>query len=317
MEDKKIPLVCVVGPTASGKTALSVALAERFGGEVVSADSMQIYRHMNIGTAKPTSEEKRGVAHHCIDIVEPDAAFSVAEYVVRARAAIAEIHARGALPILAGGTGLYVSSVVNHIEFAPTPSSAALRAELKALGDTNGNEYLWKLLESVDPTLAAGLHPNNQSRVIRGIEIYRLTGITMTEHQRRSRLRESPYRLCMLGLCFRERETLYNRINRRVGKMLEAGLLDELGALKKMGYSSTSVQAIGYKEFFDCLDGKMTLEAATERVRQESRRYAKRQLTWFKRDERVQWLAVDEYKNFEQLLAEAAKPVQALLGGSG
>ncbi|WP_312642433.1 tRNA (adenosine(37)-N6)-dimethylallyltransferase MiaA [Hydrogenoanaerobacterium sp.] len=315
MHSKKIPLVCVIGPTASGKTKLSVELAKLFRGEVVSADSMQIYQYMTIGTAKPTAEEICGIPHHCIDLITPDSTFSVAEYVEHARAAITEITTRGKLPILAGGTGLYVSSLVDNIKFTPTSSSEALRSELKALGEEHGNEYLWKMLHEIDPELAQTLHPNNQGRVIRGIEIYRLTSTTMTEHQRLSRLQESPYELCMLGLNYSNRQTLYDRIDLRVDLMLQHGLLDEVRALAERGYSKTSVQAIGYKEFFDYLDGKMSLQEAAECVKLESRRYAKRQLTWFRRDKRIHWLNVDEYDNFDQLLAKASKLIREMMEG--
>ena len=307
----KTPLLCVVGPTASGKTGLAVELALRYGGEVVSADSMQIYRRMNIGTAKPTQEETRGIAHHCIDLIEPDDDFSVALYVKHARAAIADITARGKRPILAGGTGLYVSSLCDNITFSPMPGSEAIRAELTAFAQKNGNEALWEELRRVDPPLAAALHPNNLGRVMRALEVWRLTGVTMTEHQRHSRLAPCPYHVCMLGITYEDRAALYARINRRVDLMLEQGLLDEIKALSQAGYSKTAAQAIGYKEFFGYLSGQCTLNEAAERVKQESRRYAKRQLTWFRRDERVRWLCAD---GAEPLLQQAARVIEAELG---
>ncbi|WP_343252752.1 tRNA (adenosine(37)-N6)-dimethylallyltransferase MiaA [Ligaoa zhengdingensis] len=305
--ERKIPLLCVVGPTASGKTKLAIELAKRYDGEVVSADSMQVYRHMDIGTAKPTPAEKEGIPHHCLDFVEPGESFSVAEYVEHARAAIRQIDGRGKLPILAGGTGLYVSSLVDNIAFTPTPSSEAVRTELQQLAVERGNQYLWEMLREIDPALADKLHPNNQGRIIRAIEIYRLTGIPMSEHQRLSRAEPSPYRVCMLGLNFADRRTLYARIDRRVDQMVQSGLLEEICALQRMGYSKTSMQAIGYKEFFSYLDGNGTLEEAVERVKQETRRYAKRQLTWFRRDDRIRWLNVDEYDGFAPLLDAAAQ----------
>jgi len=311
---KKIPLVCVVGPTASGKTKLSIEIAKLYNGEVVSADSMQIYKYMSIGTAKPTIEEMDGIPHHCIDLITPDKTFSVAEYVEYARASIADIAERGKLPILAGGTGLYVNSLVDNITFTPTPSSTELRSELKKLGDIHGNEYLWHMLNKIDPELAQNLHPNNQGRVIRGIEIYRLTGVTMTEHQRLSRLHESPYNLCMLGLNYSNRQTLYDRIDLRVDLMVKQGLLDEVHALIDKGYSKTSVQAIGYKEFFDYLEGKISLNEAVERVKQETRRYAKRQLTWFRRDRRIHWLNIDEFTDFNQLMMEVSQLIDKRKG---
>lgn len=314
-DNLKIPLVCVVGPTACGKTALSVKLAAELHGEIISADSMQIYKYMDIGTAKPTEAEMCGIPHHCMDFLPPEESFSVAQYVKIAHAAIAEVHKRGNLPILAGGTGLYVSSVVDNISFAQYPESTSLRAELKALGEQNGNEFMWNMLNETDPALAAELHPNNAGRVLRGIEIFRLTGITMSEHKRRSRLNESPYKLCMLGLNFKSRDTLYRRIDARVDKMLSDGLLDELNELAKMGYSKTSVQAIGYKEFFDYLSGNITLADAAEHVKQETRRYAKRQLTWFNRDKRISWLFADEYDDFNALFTDAQNIIKNNIGG--
>lgn len=310
----KIPLVCVVGPTASGKTKLSVELAKQLGGEIVSADSMQIYEYMDIGTAKPTEEEMCGIPHHCIGFLKPDSTFSVADYVKLAHAVIGQIQGRGKLPVVAGGTGLYVSSLCDNIAFTPTQSSETTRAELKQLAQVHGNEYLWQQLNTVDPTLAANLHPNNLGRVIRGIEIYRLTGVPMSEHQRLSRMHESPYALCMLGLAYRDRELLYSRINQRVDQMLSGGLLDEVRALQQRGYSKTSVQAIGYKEFFDYLDGSASLAEATERVKQETRRYAKRQLTWFGRDERIRWLYIDEYSNYDTLTEQAVQIIRERIG---
>ena len=314
-KQNKTPLVCVVGPTASGKTKLSVELAKALNGEIISADSMQIYRYMNIGTAKPSEEEMCGIPHYCIDFLPPESTFSVADYVKMAHSAIAKVIGNGKLPILTGGTGLYVSSLVDNITFSPSPCSAELRAELKALGDEKGNDFLWQMLNDIDPTLAKELHPNNQGRVIRGIEIYRLTSITMTEHKRLSRINESPYSLCMIGLNFKNRQTLYNRINKRVDEMQSAGLIDEIHSLIKMGYSKTSVQAIGYKEFFDYFSGNITLQEAVENVKQETRKYAKRQLTWFNRDTRINWLYADEYSENE-LLAEALELVNKTIGGS-
>lgn len=311
---QKIPLVCVVGPTASGKTKLSVQIAKQINGEVISADSMQIYQYMDIGTAKPTQEEMCGIPHHCIGFLKPDSTFSVADYVKLAHTIIGEIHGRGKLPVVAGGTGLYVSSLCDNIAFTPTPSSEAVREELKQLVCVHGNKYLWQQLNAIDPALAANLHPNNLGRVIRGIEIYRLTGITMSEHQRLSRMQESPYALHMLGLAYRDRELLYSRINQRVDQMLSAGLLDEVQALHQRGYSKTSVQAIGYKEFFDYLDGSASLADATEHVKQETRRYAKRQLTWFRRDKRIQWLYVDDYSGCDALTAQAVQMIMERKG---
>lgn len=303
-------MIAVVGPTASGKTALSIDLALRFDGEIVSADSKQIYRHMTVGTAAPDEEEKRGVPHHLMQFLAPDALFSVAEYVDLAGKCIREINARGKLPVLTGGTGLYVSSLLDNITFFENKSDPALRKELEELAAEKGNEFVLDELRKVDPELAQTLHPNNLGRVIRGIEAYRLTGITMSEQQRLSRQNPSPYDCCVIGLNYRDRQKLYDRIDKRVHVMMEKGLLDEIRQLIAMGYSSTAAQAIGYKEFFDYLEGKGSLEEAIAKVQMESRRYAKRQLTWFRRDERVNWLYIDDYGDYNELKNAAVQLVK-------
>lgn len=303
-------MIAVVGPTASGKTALSIDLALRFDGEIVSADSKQIYRHMTVGTAAPDEEEKRGVPHHLMQFLAPDALFSVAEYVDLAGKCIREINARGKLPVLTGGTGLYVSSLLDNITFFENKSDPALRKELEELAAEKGNEFVLDELRKVDPELAQTLHPNNLGRVIRGIEAYRLTGITMSEQQRLSRQNPSPYDCCVIGLNYRDRQKLYDRIDKRVHVMMEKGLLDEIRQLIAMGYSSTAAQAIGYKEFFDYLEGKGSLEEAIAKVQMESRRYAKRQLTWFRRDERVNWLYIDDYGDYNELKSAAVQLVK-------
>ncbi|MBQ1237226.1 MAG: tRNA (adenosine(37)-N6)-dimethylallyltransferase MiaA [Oscillospiraceae bacterium] len=307
---EKIPMIAVVGPTASGKTALSIDLALQFDGEIVSADSKQIYRHMTVGTAAPDEEEKRGVPHHLMQFLAPDALFSVAEYVDLAGKCIREINARGKLPVLTGETGLYVSSLLDNITFFENKSDPALRKELEELAAEKGNEFVLDELRKVDPELAQTLHPNNLGRVIRGIEAYRLTGITMSEQQRLSRQNPSPYDCCVIGLNYRDRQKLYDRIDKRVHVMMEKGLLDEIRQLIAMGYSSTAAQAIGYKEFFDYLEGKGSLEEAIAKVQMESRRYAKRQLTWFRRDERVNWLYIDDYGDYNELKNAAVQLVK-------
>ncbi|HAG57308.1 MAG TPA: tRNA (adenosine(37)-N6)-dimethylallyltransferase MiaA [Ruminococcaceae bacterium] len=311
-----IPVVAVVGPTASGKSALAVELARLLNGEIVSADSKQIYRYMSVGTAVPTEEEMAGIPHHLLQFLNPDQNFSVAEYVELAQKAILEIHARKKLPIVAGGTGLYVSSLLDNITFFDTKSDPALRQELEQTAAEKGNQYLLDLLNTFDPQLAQKLHPNNLGRIIRGIEAYRLTGIPMSEHQKASRQKESPYRCCIIGLNYRNRDLLYQRIDRRVEKMMENGLLEEIKELIRMGYSQTAAQAIGYKEFFGYLQGKSALEESVARVQQESRRYAKRQLTWFRRDERVNWLYIDDYEDYNSLVKQALALAENQLGVS-
>ena len=312
--EEKIPLLCVVGPTASGKTKLAVSLAERFGGEVVSADSMQIYRGMKIATAKPTPEEMGNIPHHLIDFLEPEIPFSVAQYAERAKRIIREIYGRNRLPLLAGGTGLYVQAVTENIAFSEGGSDPAYREELKRLAEEKGNEAVLELLRREDPELAPGLHPNNLNRIIRALEVKKITGIPLSEHNRRSRSEPLPYRLCMLGLSFHDRERLYRRIDSRVDRMLEMGLLEEAKlVLEREKHAATAMQAIGYKELRGYFEGKIPLELAVENLKRETRRYAKRQLTWFKRDSRIRWLMIDEFENETELLEAACETV----GNSG
>lgn len=305
---QQIPLVVVAGPTASGKTGLAVELALRLGGEVVSADSMQIYRHMAVATAKPTPEEMKGVPHHLLDFLEPEESFSVARYVELAGAAIGDIHSRGRLPIVAGGTGLYISSLVDNIMFAPQPQDPALRRQLEQRAKDQGGQALLEELATFDPAAAARLHPNNLGRIIRAIEVYRLTGVPITRQEALSRREPSPYRLSMLALNFSDRLRLYDRINTRVDGMLAGGLVDEARAMGERILSPTAAQAIGYKELAGYLGGDEPLEAAVDRIKQETRRYAKRQLTWLRRDSRYHWLFPDIAQG-EALVLEAEKVI--------
>lgn len=286
----KKPLIVIAGPTASGKTALSISLAKHFDGEVVSADSMQIYKYMNIGTAKPEEEEKCNIPHHLMDIVEPSVNFSVADYCEMAHKTISDIHARGKMPILVGGTGLYIDSLVNNVDFGAPDSDPKLRAELLAVAEKEGNEAVHKILAEIDPETAEKYHSNNLRRIIRAIEFYKMCGTTISEHARKEK--NSPYNAVWFGIDW-DRDVLYDRINRRVDVMLEKGLLDEVKWLLDKGYdrSSTAMQGIGYKEFFDYFDAKISLEDALEIVKMNSRRYAKRQLTWFRRNKDINWLA--------------------------
>ena len=313
MAEKKIKILAVVGSTASGKSALAVALAKELGGEIVSCDSMQIYRRMNIGTAKPTPEEQEGVAHHLIDFVEPDRAFSCAEYVECAKRAVAEIASRGKLPILCGGTGLYLDAFLRGGGFEETETDPAMREELFAYAAENGNEALHARLAEVDPESAEAIHPNNVKRVVRALEIYRTTGMTKTEADRRSREIDSPYEATVIGLRYDAREILYARIDRRVDLMLEAGLLEETRALLSEGVfekNATAAQAIGYKELLGYLRGEETLDASVESLKRATRRYAKRQITWFGAKTYVRWLDMTEegqQKPFDAILADALK----------
>ncbi|WP_368233933.1 tRNA (adenosine(37)-N6)-dimethylallyltransferase MiaA [Anaerotruncus rubiinfantis] len=308
-EKKRIPLIAVVGPTASGKTALAVALAKVFDGEVISADSMQIYRRMEIATAKPTREEMQGIPHHLIDFAEPDnTAFSVADYTKLAHDAIAEVSARGKLPVLAGGTGLYVNAVIDNLDLTEIENDPALRRTLHAQAAERGNEAMLEELRRVDPALAEKLHPNNLGRILRALEVYRLTGIPMSEHQRRSRLAPARYLPCVIGITFEDRSRLYERINRRVDGMLAAGLVEEAREISRI-YGGTAMQAIGYKELQPYLDGEETLENCVGNLKQATRRYAKRQLSWFRRDERVHWLLADHFDSAGELAREAENVV--------
>ncbi len=291
---KKIPLIIIAGPTASGKTALAVRLAKRLSGEIVSADSMQIYKYMNIGTAKPCEEEKEGIPHHMMDFLEPSVNFSVSDYCDMAKKIIEDIYNRGKLPILAGGTGLYIDSLAEGVEFGKMPENPQVRSELEKLAETEGNEAVYKILMSVDPETAKKYHPNNLRRVIRAIEFYRTANQTISEHAKEKK--QSPYDSVYFCIDW-DREVLYDHINRRVDLMLEEGLIGETKELLKMGISpdSTAMQSIGYKELFGYLKGEKTLEDAAEEIRRNTRRYAKRQLTWFRRRKDIIWLTPDEH----------------------
>lgn len=282
----RLPLVVIAGPTASGKTALSLEIASHFDGEIISADSMQIYRLMDIGTAKPTLAERRGIAHHLIDEVMPDEEFHVARYAELARRYIADIHARGALPILVGGTGLYIDTVVEGVRLGEAGIDEGLRERLRNIAREKGNGHLHAMLAEVDPEAAGRLHQNDLKRVIRALEVYHLSGCPISEHQRRSREGRSPY-TTMMFLPEWDRAALYRRIDDRVDAMVEAGLYDEVKMLLGRGYTKalTSMQAIGYKEMLDYHYGYSTWDETVEIIKRSSRRYAKRQLTWLRRNE--------------------------------
>lgn len=300
-------IVAVVGPTASGKTALSIALAKRLGGEIVSCDSMQIYRGMDIGTAKPDMAERDGVPHHLIDIVDPDAAFDASDYVTAAESAVQDILSRGKTPIFCGGTGLYLDSFLRG-GFCETADSPELREELTRRAEQIGNEAIHAELRAVDPESAEAIHPNNVRRVIRALEVYHATGVTKSQLDRQSREAEPRYDSRVLAIRFADREQLYKRIDMRVDIMLEMGLLDEVKRLYEAGVferSRTAAQAIGYKELLGYLRGVTPLEEAVEDLKRATRRYAKRQLTWFGAHKDVIWLDRDESTSADELLAAA------------
>lgn len=285
-------IICIAGPTASGKTALAVELAKELEGEVVSCDSMQVYRRMDIGTAKPTVEERQGIVHHMIDVAEPEEDFSVSRYCALAAPIVEDIIARGKAAIIAGGTGLYMDALIRGNDFAPFPATG-VREALEAEAASQGIQVLFDRLAAVDPSAAARLHLSDKKRIIRALEVYLETGETITEHNRKTQLLPPKFSPLWLGLDFEDRSALYQRIDRRVGLMLEAGLIGEIQRLLSGGIppKCTAMQAIGYKEFVAALNGECTIEEAADQVRQSSRRYAKRQLTWFRRNKSIHWLA--------------------------
>lgn len=290
---KKPLAVALVGPTASGKSSLAVKIAKHLTGEVVSADSMQIYKHMDIATAKVTAEEMQGVPHHLIDFVEPWESFSVAEYKALALSCIDDIVRRGKLPVLAGGTGFYVDTVINNTSFLDYEKTD-IRKKLLLRAESEGIEALWNELSKVDKESAEKIHKNDLKRIVRALELYSATGKTMTEQRRLSHLEESGYSFCLIGLTAENRQFLYDRIDRRVDLMLKNGLLEEAKSFFELEHSQTAKQAIGYKELKTYFDGVLTLEEATENLKRETRRYAKRQLSWFRRNENINWLYIDK-----------------------
>lgn len=294
----KLPLIVLTGPTAVGKTSLSIRLAKAVGGEIISADSMQVYRHMDIGAAKVTKEEMDGVPHHLIDILEPDEEFNVVVFKDRAKAAMKEIRARGHVPVIAGGTGFYIQALVYDIDFKKNEEGGEIRRELEELARQRGTAYLHEMLKRVDPESAQAIHANNVKRVIRALEYYRQTGEKISVHNETERGKECPYRLFYYVLNT-DRETLYKRIDRRVDQMMEKGLVEEVQALKARGCTRelVSMQGLGYKEILDYLDGKTTLQEAVHILKRDTRHFAKRQLTWFRRERDVRWLNLPEFDN--------------------
>ena len=300
-------MICIPGPTASGKTALAVELAKLTNGEVVSCDSMQVYRLMDIGTAKPTREEMQGIPHHMIDVCEPDEDFSVSRYCELAAAAVEDILSRGKTAIIAGGTGLYMDSLIRGNAFAPFPATGQ-REKLEAEADQVGMEAMLERLRAIDPESAARLHLADRKRILRALEVYLETGETITAHNLRTQAIPPRYTPIWLGLDFENRQDLYDRIDRRVEIMLEEGLVEEIRGLLDSGIprKCTAMQAIGYKEFTDALEDKCSTREAAERVKQSSRHYAKRQLTWFRRNKCIHWLIRGKDTTSQEIL-EAAR----------
>ena len=299
-------IICIAGPTASGKTALAVELAKELNGEVVSCDSMQVYRRMDIGTAKPTKEEMQGIVHHMIDVAEPDEDFSVSRYCEMASPIVDDILARGKTAIIAGGTGLYMDSLIRGNAFAPFPATG-VRERLEEQADAEGMQAMLRRLQSVDPDSAARLHLSDRKRILRALEVWLETGETITEHNRKTQAIPPRYTPLWLGLDFADRGELYRRIDARVDAMLEMGLMEEIRELLASGIPAkcTAMQAIGYKEFVNALNGEETVEKAAEEVKKSSRHYAKRQLTWFRRNPRLHWLTRQTGQKNEEILTAA------------
>ena len=295
-------LFILIGPTAIGKTALSIDLAKKFNGEIISADSMQIYKYMDIGTAKVTKEEMDGIPHHLIDFIYPDEEYTVSNYQRDATRLIKDINSRNKLPMVVGGTGLYINSLVYNLNFAKVPPDEKYRLELEDLADQHGDVYIHNLLKEIDIKSSNSISENDRKRIIRALEVYKVTGKTMSEHNENFRKEVDKYNLSIVCLNM-DRKELYDRINRRVDIMIEGGLVNEVKGILEKGYHKdlVSLKGIGYKEIIMYLEGEITLEEAIEKIKQGSRNYAKRQLTWFRRDDRIKWINKDDFKDSDEL----------------
>ncbi|ADL12680.1 tRNA (adenosine(37)-N6)-dimethylallyltransferase MiaA [Acetohalobium arabaticum] len=307
------PLVAIIGPTAVGKTELSFTLAKELNAEIISGDSMQVYEGMDIGTAKPTVEERQGIPHHMIDILTPDQDFSVADFQERVDELIPEIVERGRLPMLVGGTGLYVKALIQGFIFPEMETDWDLRKQLEAEAEEHGTEYVHDKLKEIDPTLADKLHPNDLRRVIRGIEVYQQTGKTSTHFRQKAKERPPRYRAVKIGLK-RDRDELYERINRRVDLMIDNGLIEEVKELYEAGYERglTSMQGLGYKELIGYFEGEYDLEEAIRLIKRDTRHFAKKQLTWFRKDDEIHWFDVGEYED-EELVSDVEDVIKEKL----
>lgn len=307
LNQSKPRVLAVAGPTASGKTWLGVQLAKIYGGEVISADSMQIYKGMDIASAKPTKEEMQGIPHHLIDFLDRDISFSAADYVRLAKEKIAEVLSRGKLPIIVGGTGLYIDSLLENVKFSDGGSDEKYRKELYDFAGKAGNEALYARLVEADPEAAETIHPNNLVRVVRALEVIHVTGRKFSDLKKESRLVESPYDSLILGLNFENRQNLYDRIDLRVDEMMKNGLLEEAEELWRQGSMKTAANAIGFKEFIPFFENLMSVEACIDKIKQETRRYAKRQLTWFRKNQRIQWIILGEFDKKNEILEKSKK----------
>ena len=304
-ENKKKPMIILTGPTAVGKTDLSIQLAKAMNGEIISADSMQVYRHMDIGSAKVTPEEMDGVPHHLIDVLEPEEEFNVVVFQKLAKEALTGIYERGHIPIIVGGTGFYIQALLYDIDFTENDGDTAIRRELEKLAQTQGAGFLHQMLQEIDPESAAAIHQNNVKRVIRAIEFYRQTGKKISLHNEQEREKQSPYQFLYYVLDT-DRKTLYERIDRRVDLMMEHGLVDEVKHLADMGCTRdmVSMQGLGYKEILDYLSGEIPLEEAVYILKRDTRHFAKRQITWFKRERDVRWLELEQFQNDRKKVLE-------------
>ncbi len=309
-------MIVVCGPTASGKTALAVELAKIYGGEVISADSMQIYTDMDIASAKATPEEQQGIPHHLLGFLDPSESFSVADYVKLCDKAARDILSRGKMPILCGGTGLYISSFVDNLTFDDSRTDYAFREEMRKFAAENGNAALLEKLREIDPETAAELHENNVGRVIRALEVYKTTGHTISEAKRMSRQSPSPYNFIMLTIDYADRGVLYERINRRVDLMIGAGLADEARRCFEQPDRPTAAQAIGCKELYPYFRGEKTLEECIEELKLRTRQYAKRQMTWFRRDSRIRHIIAENGDGLTELVAKAREIIDAVLNST-
>ena len=310
-QQEKKPLIILTGPTAAGKTSLSIELAKSIGGEIISADSMQVYKKMDIGTAKIRPEEMQGVPHYLIDELDPSEEFNVVAFVEKSKEAMKKIEAAGHVPIIVGGTGFYIQALLYDIDFSRHEDKESYRKELEQLAKEKGKEYLYEILKKKDPEYATITHCNNVKKVIRALEYYKETGKKLSEHNEEQRQKESPYNFAYFVL-YHDREELYDRINRRVDLMMEDGLLFEVESLIKEGYTKNlvSMQGLGYKEFFDYFDGRMTLEDTVDKIKKDTRHFAKRQLTWFRREKEVIWLNKKEYEQEKDLLDSVLNIIQ-------
>lgn len=300
-------VLAVVGPTASGKTWLGVELAKEYDGEVISADSMQIYKGMDIASAKPTKDEMQGVPHHLISAIDRDTQFSAADYVKMAREVIEDVLNRGKLPIIVGGTGLYVDSLLNNVRFSEMKSDSEYRESLYEFARINGNEALYAELVRADPAAAESIHMNNVVRVVRALEVIHLTGRLFSELKEESISEESPYDSLIIGLNASDRASLYERINMRVDAMVNAGLVEEAREVYLEGNMKTAANAIGFKELIPFFENEMELNDCIDKIKQETRRYAKRQLTWFRRNERIKWIIIDDFSKKYEILEKSKK----------